>query len=113
MALAPADQPAVFTGTLDAVPVVEAATTSRVAIDNATARVVVFSFDAGEQLTEHTATVPVVVQLVTGRMRFNVAGTDHELAAGDLVYLPPNEVHALEAHEPSHLALTMLRGGSG
>ena len=33
----------------------------------------------------------------------------HELEPGDCVYLAPNEPHALEATEPSHLSLVMLR----
>ena len=58
-------------------------------IDNDVARVVFFAFDARERLTEHTAAPPVVVQLVRGRLRFEVAGVAHELQSGDVVYLAP------------------------
>lgn len=113
MARTPTDRSIVFAGTAQAVPVTASATTSRVVVDNDAVRVVVFSFDTGEQLTDHTATMPVVVQLTTGAMRFRVAGEEHELSPGDVVYLAPNEVHALEATEPSLLSLVMVRGQHG
>lgn len=109
MARTPVEEPVVFAGTTQALPVTEAATTSRVLVDNDAVRVVGFSFDAGEQLTEHTASVPVVLQLLRGAMRVEVAGIGHELVAGDLVYLPAEAKHALEAHEPSLLSLVMVR----
>ena len=49
-------------------PVVEESTTSRVLVDNDAMRVVQFTFDAGELLTEHASPRAVVVQLVTGRI---------------------------------------------
>jgi quercetin dioxygenase-like cupin family protein len=113
MSRTPTDTSVVFTGTVDAIPITEAATTSRVVVDNDAARVVIFSFDTGQELTEHTATLPVVVHLLTGAMSFLVGDERHELRPGDVVYLAPNEVHALEAREPSLLSLVMVRGGSG
>jgi quercetin dioxygenase-like cupin family protein len=109
MARTPASEPVVVAGTAAALPVTDAATTSRVLVDNDAVRVVAFSFDTGEQLTEHTASVPVVLQLLRGTMRVQVAGADHELVAGDVVFLPAEAKHALEAHEPSLLSLVMVR----
>lgn len=108
MSRAPADRSRVVTGIADDLPIPTQATTSRAAIDNDVARVVLFAFDAGEQLTEHTAASPVVVQLFRGRLRFEVAGEGHELQPGDVVYLAPGEPHALEALEPSLLSLVMI-----
>jgi quercetin dioxygenase-like cupin family protein len=92
-----------------AMPVTESATTSRVVIANDVVRVVVFAFDAGEELTEHTSTMPVVVQVLRGALRFGVSGADHELTAGDVVYLAPDELYSLVALEPSHVSLVMVR----
>lgn len=84
------------------------ATTSRALLDNEAARVVVFAFDTGEQLTEHTAAKPVVVQVIEGRVRFVVDGRAHELHPGDVVYLAPGAPHALEALEPARLSLVLI-----
>lgn len=109
MARTPSDESQVVTDVAAALPITAAATTSRSLVDNDRVRVVAFTFDTGEQLTEHTATMPVVVQLLTGTMRFEVAGSSHHLEVGDCVYLAPNAPHSLEALEPSRLTLTMIR----
>lgn len=109
MARTSSDESLVVTGLATALPINEAATTSRSLVDNDRVRVVAFTFDTGEQLTDHTATMPVVVQLISGSMRFDVAGESHHLGVGDCVYLAANETHALEALEPSRLSLVMIR----
>lgn len=113
MARTPGDRSLVVSGLAEQLPVTEAATTSRSLVDNEHVRVVAFTFDTGEQLTEHTASMPVVVQLVSGSMRFEVAGESHQLAPGDCVYLAAREPHSLEALEPSLMSLVMVRGGAG
>jgi quercetin dioxygenase-like cupin family protein len=109
MARTPVDQSLVVSNIAEALPVTASATTSRSLVDNDRVRVVAFVFDAGEQLTEHTAAMPVVVQLITGAMRFEVAGEAHHLTPGDCVYLPAREPHSLEALEPSLMTLVMIR----
>jgi quercetin dioxygenase-like cupin family protein len=105
----PADESVVVAELATALPATPSATTSRVVVANDVVRVVAFAFDTGEQLTEHTSTMPVVVQVLRGALRFDVAGRAHDLVAGDVVYLAPNEVHALEAREPSLVSLVMIR----
>jgi quercetin dioxygenase-like cupin family protein len=109
MACTSADESLVVSGLADDLPITAAATTSRSLVDNDRVRVVAFSFDTGEQLTEHTASMPVVVQVIAGTMRFDVQGQSHQLRAGDCVYLPAKEPHSLEAMEPSRLSLVMIR----
>ena len=106
-----ADRSQVVSQVAHDLPVTASATTSRALVDNDAVRVVAFAFDTGEQLTEHTAAMPVVVQLLSGDLRFEVAGEGHLLTAGDCVYLAPGEVHALEALTPALVSLVMVRGG--
>lgn len=112
MARTPADRSSVVSGLAEALPITASATTSRNLVDNDHVRVVTFAFDAGEQLTEHTAAMPVVVQVITGRLRFEVAGEEHTLAPADCVYLAANEPHSLAALEPSLMSLVMIRATS-
>jgi quercetin dioxygenase-like cupin family protein len=109
MGRTPTDRSVVVSGLAAALPLAASATTSRTLIDNERVRVVAFTFDTGEQLTEHTAAMPVVVQLVTGSLRFEVAGGAHDLTPGDCVYLAAREPHSLEALEPSSMTLVMVR----
>jgi quercetin dioxygenase-like cupin family protein len=105
----PADHIIVADDVVADLPVTPHATTSRVVVDTDAVRVVLFAFDTGEELTDHTASMPVVVTLLDGAIRFRVGGQDHELAPGDVVYLPAHESHALQAREPSRLSLVMVR----
>jgi quercetin dioxygenase-like cupin family protein len=105
----PAEQTIVATDLVADLPVTPQATTSRVVVDTDAVRVVLFAFDTGEELTDHTASMPVVVTLLDGAIRFRVGGQDHDLAPGDVVYLPANETHALQARSPSRLSLVMVR----
>ena len=95
-------------GLLAALPVQPEATTSRVVVNNPLLRVVYFAFDAGELLTDHSSPRAVVVQLLTGAIRFTVEGTEHAMVPGDVLYLAPGARHALVADAPSHMSLVMV-----
>lgn len=95
-------------GLLDALPVQDQATTSRVVVNNPLLRVVYFAFDTGELLTEHSSPRAVVVQLLTGALRFSYDGAEHAMLPGDVIYLAPGVVHSLVADAPSHLSLVMV-----
>ncbi len=97
-----------ISGLLGELPITASSTTSRVVVDNPLLRVVVFAFDTGELLTEHTSPRAVVVQLLDGAMRFTVGDSEHAMAPGDVIYLAPGERHALVADAPSHLSLVMV-----
>lgn len=108
MATTPLTESLAITKLLADLPITKEATTSRVVVNNPLMRVVVFAMDAGQQLTEHSSTRAVVVQLLSGTMTFTIAGNDHVLAAGDVIYLAPNERHAVVAEEPCHMALVLV-----
>lgn len=108
MATTPVTESQIHANLLEELPILRDATTSRVVINNDVLRFVLFSFDAGQQLTEHASPRAVIVQLLSGRMDFSVDSQSAILTAGDVVYLAPNARHALTAVEPCHLALTMV-----
>lgn len=72
-------------------------------------RLVVFAFDRGQELTEHTAAVPASLQVLTGRLAVTVGELHHELVPGGFVHLPAHAPHAVEALEPTVLLITMIR----
>ena len=104
----PLSESSAHLGLAAALPVVPGSTTSRVLVTNEVLRIVQFTFDAGEMLTEHTSPRAVAVQLVSGRMRFTVDGGEHVLEAGDVVYLAPGASHALEAETACRMTLVMV-----
>ena len=106
--LSPVSESSAHVDLTDALPVVAESTTSRVLVTNDVMRIVQFTFDAGEMLTEHTSPRAVAVQLVSGRMRFTVDGTEHVMTDGDLIYLAPDASHALVAETECRMTLVMV-----
>lgn len=89
-------------------PVVAQSTTSRVVVNNPLLRVVMFTFDAGQLLTTHTSPRAVVVTLLEGEMEFSVANETQLMGPGDVIYLAPDESHALTALSPCRMQLVMV-----
>ena len=85
-----------------------AATVSRTIMNAETCRAVLFAFDKGEELSEHTAAMPAVVQVLEGRLRIDADGQSVELTPGDILQFGTRLPHAVAALEPSKMLLLML-----
>ena len=96
----------------DEVDVQPGATVTKVIEKDGPLRLVLFAFDEGEELTEHTASVPVVLQIVSGSATVGASGAAHRLVPNDWLYLEAGEPHTVLAHEPTKMLLTMVRPGS-
>ena len=59
--------------------------------------------EAGAVMPEHRHPQEQLVTIVSGRMRLIVAGTPHELAAGDSYYLAGNVPHGVEVLEETRV----------
>lgn len=104
-----ADEPQmqVLTDLANMVSIQTEATVSRTVMHTEGGNVVLFSFDAGQQLSEHTAAMPVFVQVLRGRLLIKGGDDEREIVPGDLVYFPTRLPHAVTALEPSIMMLTM------
>ena len=85
------------------------AVVSKVIHRDAEVDVTVFAFDAGEGLTQHTASRPAIVQVLTGRLQFTADGEDVNAVPGTWIYMSPGAQHAIVAVEPTVMLLTLLR----
>jgi quercetin dioxygenase-like cupin family protein len=94
----------------DEIEIQAGATVSKVLVKDGPVRVVLFAFDAGEELTEHTAALPVVIQVVSGSITVTASGAEHRLTADGWLWLEANEPHTVVADEPARMLLTMIRG---
>ena len=84
---------------------------SRTIHDDQDIRVVLFSFAAGQQLSDHTAAVPVTLEVVDGESRIGVSDEHIEGRAGTWLHLPAGTPHSIFATTPLTLLLTMLKRG--
>lgn len=90
-------------------PVPADGTLSRALYSGDTLRLVGFAFAAGQQLTEHSSALEVVVQVVSGRLRLTLGDADPiELGPSGWVHMPPRLPHSVLALEPTVMLLTML-----
>lgn len=70
--------------------------------------VVLFSFDQGEELSEHTAAMPVIVQALEGELEITADGKTVTLRPGGLVHFTTRLPHAVKALTPAKMVLYML-----
>lgn len=96
----------------DEIEIQPGSTVTRVVEKDGPLRLVLFAFDEGEELTEHTASVPVVLQVISGSVTVGASGESHRLTSGGWVYLEASEPHTVVAHEPTKMLLTMIRSAT-
>ena len=82
---------------------------SRTLLRTPTARVVLFGFAEGQELTEHTSTQHALIQVLSGECEFSLSGKPHNLKAGDFLYMPPNAPHAVKATKQFSMLLTLFK----
>src|SRR5512144_2762247 len=87
----------------------EGAVVSRTLINQKTGTVTLFAFDAGQELSEHTAPYDALVQVLDGETRITIAGRPFELKEGELIIMPANQPHAVYATKKFKMLLTMIR----
>jgi quercetin dioxygenase-like cupin family protein len=87
----------------------EGAVVSKEIIRKGTGTVTIFAFDNGEGLSEHTAPFDAMVQVIEGKAEITISGNKNILEKGDMIIMPANESHALQAMERFKMILTMIR----
>ena len=70
-------------------------------------RVLLFAFEPGGRLPSHRAPGYVVIQALNGNLRVRTQSKTHELSAGKILILEPDEVHEVEAPERADMLLTL------
>ncbi len=86
-----------------------ASVVSRTLIKSKAGTVTTFAFDAGQELSEHTAPFDALVHVIDGQGEFAIDGKPHVVAAGQLLLLPANRPHAVRAKQQFKMILTMIR----
>ena len=71
--------------------------------------VTLFAFDAGQELSEHTAPYDALVHVLDGEVDLRISGQPFTLHAGDAIVMPANEPHSLKAVQRFKMLLTMIR----
>jgi quercetin dioxygenase-like cupin family protein len=82
---------------------------SRTMIETPSAKVTLFGFAAGQEMTEHTAAYPALLQVVSGQAEITLAEKTHQVKPGTLIHMPPKLPHSVRASEQFVFLLTLIR----
>jgi quercetin dioxygenase-like cupin family protein len=82
---------------------------SKTLIDKKVGTVTMFSFAAGQGLSEHTVPYDAFVQVVDGEADVTIDGKPHTVSAGQIIIMPANIPHEMKAIKPFKMLLVMIR----
>ncbi len=85
------------------------AVVSRTLVKNPAGTVTLFAFDRGQELSEHSAPFDALVQVLDGEATIRIAGEEHRVSAGQVILMPANVPHAVQAPVAFRMLLTMLK----
>jgi quercetin dioxygenase-like cupin family protein len=72
-------------------------------------KVILFRFAAGQELSEHTASMPAVLHFLEGEARLTLAGDTLDVSPGTWVYMLPELPHSIHAQTPLTMLLLLLK----
>jgi quercetin dioxygenase-like cupin family protein len=86
------------------------AVVSKTLIKRTTGNITLFAFDQGQGLSEHTAPFDAVVTILDGEAEITIGGQPQMVSAGQMLIMPANISHALQANKRFKMLLVMIRG---
>ena len=87
----------------------EGSVVSRTLVNKDVGTVTLFSFDKGEGLSEHTAPFDALVYVVEGEAEIIISKEKFILKKGQMIIMPADEPHALNAPEKFKMMLIMIK----
>lgn len=87
----------------------EGAVVSKAIISKQSGNVTLFAFDKGQGLSEHTAPFDALVYIIDGQAEVIISGEKLTVNKGQLVIMPANKPHALNALDKFKMALIMIK----
>jgi quercetin dioxygenase-like cupin family protein len=87
----------------------EGSVVSRTIIDKKTGTLTLFAFVDGQGLSEHTAPFDALVYIIDGEAEISISGKKFHLGQGEMIIMPANAPHALQAVRRFKMMLVMIR----
>ncbi len=82
---------------------------SKTLIKKEIGNITVFAFDQGQGLSEHTAPFDAVVTILDGEAEITIGGQPQIVRTGEMLIMPANIPHALQANVRFKMMLVMIR----
>jgi quercetin dioxygenase-like cupin family protein len=84
-------------------------TLSRTLFSDDRMKAVIFGFGRGEELSEHTASMPAMLHFLQGEATVTLGDDKHEAKAGTWVHMPTGLRHSIQAKTPVVMLLLLLK----
>lgn len=91
------------------VPIPSGGITSRPLYSDSAVRVILFAFDTGQELSEHTASMPAILHILSGEATVTLGSDAKESGANSWTYMPAHLPHSIVAKTPVVMLLTMIK----
>ena len=82
---------------------------SRTVYNDDRIKAVVFGFGRGEELSEHTASMPAVLHFLRGEAALTLGDDKHEAKPGTWVHMPTGLRHSIQANTPVAMLLLLMK----
>jgi Uncharacterized conserved protein, contains double-stranded beta-helix domain len=92
----------------DLVPYQDGAIVSRMVVFTPAGTITCFAFDAGEELSEHTAPYDAVLTMIEGEAEVTILERHYHLIGGDTIIMPAKKPHAVSAMQRFKMMLVMI-----
>lgn len=79
-------------------------------VENNAGGITIFAFDKDQRLSEHTAPFDATIQVLEGIGEIMINHKPHRLEKGQMIVMPANIPHAVNAIEQFKMMLIMVRG---
>jgi len=82
---------------------------SKTIVENDGGVITLFAFDAGQNLSEHTAPFDSVAIIIEGRADIFIDGKLNSLSEGEMIIMPADIPHAIKCSERFKMLLVMIQ----
>lgn len=82
---------------------------SRTIFNDDRLKAVIFGFAQDEELSEHTASMPAILQFLQGEATVGLGDDKHEAKPGTWVHMPTGQRHSIQARTPVVMLLLLMK----
>ena len=94
---------------VDLIDYAEGTVVSKTFAQNETLSLTLFAFDRGEGLSTHSSPGAALIQVLDGEALVRIGGKPIVVKAGEVVAMPANVPHSVQAGEPFKMLLTVVK----
>jgi len=82
---------------------------SKIILKKDTGNITLFAFDKNQALSEHKAPYDALVHIIEGKAEIIIDGKSNLLSEGEIILMPANISHAVNATEKFKMLLIMIK----